>query len=158
MYFIIVDSADVLREIPILSIGDIGLVHDKVDVSALQDAIKNMLSGQPAAPISITVPFDTSAAVAAPATTAAHALSGPHTVLPGIVGDNKPHSLQIRFGVRHNWEAGEPVFGLQRLTASNSGYTCYKYTRTGQNVCAVEFDVMGGVIPAWGTAALTAGT
>jgi hypothetical protein len=156
-YFIVADSNDTLREIPVKTVGDVGLDYDAVDVTAMQDAIKNSLSGQPGAPITITVPFDNSASVTCPASGEAHALSGPHGVLTGICGDNKPHTLQIRFGVRHAWETGEPVFGLQRATASNSGYTCTKYTKSGEEASAT-FEVMGGIAPAWGTAALTAGS
>jgi hypothetical protein len=156
-YLIVGDSGNALREIPCDSIGDVGLKYDPVDVSAWQDAVKNVLSNQPSAPIKITGPFDTSAAATAPATTEAHALSGSHTVLQPINGDNLPHTLQIRFGMRHNWEAGEPVFGLQRASTSNSGYTLTSYSVNGDKYTA-EFDVMGSVAPAFGTAALTAGS
>lgn len=158
IYFIIAESGDAnLREINITSIGDVGLVSDAKDTSAWTDAIKTALSDVPGAPIKITGKFDNAAAVAAPATTEAHALSGSHTVLSAINGDNSPHSLQIRFGVRHAWAAGEPVFGLQRATATNSGYHCTSYTVDGENYSAA-FEVMGSVAPAFGTAALTVGS
>lgn len=157
VYVIVADSSDTLREIPVDGIGDVGVNYDAVDISAWADGVKSYLSGQGDAPITITGPFDTSAAVAAPATTAAHALSGSHTVLSGICGDAKPHTLQFEFGVRHAWETGEPVFGLQRATATNSGYTCTKYTVSGTKYSA-EFRVMGPTAPAWGTSQLTAGS
>ena len=158
IYFIVAESGDANnREIPVDSIGDVGLSYEAKDVSAWADAVKNMLTGQPSAPIKITGPFDNSAAVTCPATTEAHALSGSHTVLSAICGDGLPHSLQIRFGVRHNWAAGEPVFGLQRVSATGVGYTCTKYTVSGGKYSA-EFDVMGQTIPAWGTAVLSVGS
>lgn len=154
--FVVGDSADTLREIPIESINDVGLAFDMSEVTALQDAIKNSLSAHPSAPITIGGPLDNSAAVANAASGATPALSGSHTVLKDINGDNKPHTLQVLFGIRHYWETGEPVFGLQRATASNSGYTCTKYTVSG-NKYSAEFQPMGGIAPAWGTSMLTAG-
>jgi hypothetical protein len=158
IYFIIAESGDAnLREIGVLTINDVGLASESKDVSVPQDAIKNMLTGQPSAPIKITGRFDNAAAVTCPATTEAHALSGSHTIFSAIANDGLPHTLQIRFGIRHNWAAGEPVFGLQRVSASGVGYTCTKYTTNGQDFAA-EFDVMGQTAPAWGTAALTVGS
>lgn len=155
--FVVADSADTLREIPVETVGDVGLSFDTADVSALQDAIKNMVSGMPGAPIKISGPLDNAAATTVAASGNAPTLSGSHTVLSAIAGDNKPHTLQVLIGIRHYWETGEPVFGLQRATASNSGYTCTKYTVNGNKYTA-EFEVMGGVAPAWGTALLTAGS
>ena len=159
VYVIVGESGDAnLREINCTGIGDVGLTFEAKDVTAWQDAVKNALSGQPDAPIKITGRFDNSAAVAAPASASAHALSGSHTVLSAINGDNVPHTLQIRFGVRHNWETGEPVFGLQRATATNSGYLCTKYNCVNGSDYSAEFVVSGPVAPAWGTAALTVGS
>ncbi len=158
VYFIVAESGDAAnREINCTSIGDVGLTYEPKDVTAWQDAIKNTLTGQPGAPIKITGRFDNSAAVTCPATTEAHALTGSHTVLSAINGDGLPHSLQIRFGVRHAWAAGEPVFGLARVTASGVGYTCTKYTVNGSDYSA-EFEVMGGTVPAWGTAVIAVGS
>lgn len=157
IYVIVGDAGNALREIPVDSIGDTGLKFESKDVTAWQDAIKNALSGQPAAPIELTGPFDNSAAVAAPASAAAHALSGSHTVLSAINGDNLPHTLQIEFGIQGNWATGSPVFGLQRAIASNSGYTLTEYTVSGGKYKA-HFEPMGSVAPAWGTAQLTTGS
>ncbi len=146
-----------LNEIPVDSIGDVGLAYDPVDQSAWQDAVKNALSGQPAAPIKITGPFDSSPAQAAPTSGQPHALSGSHTVLSALCGDGKPHTLMIAFGMRQAYTTNEPVFGLQRASASNSGYTCTSYTVSG-NKYSATFEVMGGIAPAWGTALLTIGS
>ncbi len=158
LYVIVGNTGDTqLNELPVDSIGDVGLAFEAKDVSAWADAVKNMLSGQPSAPIKITGPFDNSAAQAAPTSGQAHALSGSHTVLSALCGDGKPHTLQIAFGMRQNYTTGEPVWGLQRATASNSGYTCTKYTVNGDKYSA-EFEVMGSVVPAWSAALLTIGS
>ena len=156
VYVIVGDTGNALREIPVDSIGDIGVAYEAKDLSAWADAIKNMFAGQGNAPIKIGGPFDNSAAVTAPASAAAHALSGSHTVLAPINGDNLPHTLQIEFGIRGNWATGDPVFGLQKLASAGSGYTLTKYTVNGDKYSA-EFEVMGSVAPAWGTAQLSAG-
>ncbi|MFH0938243.1 MAG: hypothetical protein V1899_03045 [Planctomycetota bacterium] len=157
VYVIVGDSANALREINVTSIGDVGLAFEAKDVTVWQDAVKNALTGQPSAPIKIAGRFDNSAAVTAPATTEAHALSGAHGVLSAICGDGLPHTLDIRFGVRHAWTTNEPQFGLARVSANGVGYACTKYTVNGTDYSA-EFEVMGGTVPAWGTAALTAGS
>lgn len=157
VYVIVGDSGNALREINVTSIGDVGMSYEAKDVSAWADAVKNMLSGQPSAPIKISGRFDNAAAVTAPASTEAHALSGAHGILTGIVGDGLPHTLDIRFGVRHAWVTAEPNFGLQRVSATGVGYTCTKYTVNGSDYSA-EFEVMGGTAPAWTAAALTAGS
>ena len=61
------DSGGTLREIPVNSINGVGLVAPEVDVSAWQDAVANMLLGQPGASITISGPFDNAAAAAASA-------------------------------------------------------------------------------------------
>jgi hypothetical protein len=158
VYVIVGNSANnQLNELAVDSIGDVGLASEWKDVSAWQDAVKNGLTGQPGAPIKITGPFDTSAAQAAPTSGQAHALSGSHTVLSALCGDGKPHTLMIALGVQHVYTTNEPVFGLQWASASNSGYTCTKYTVNGSKYSA-EFEVMGAIAPAWGTALLTIGS
>lgn len=151
------DSANTMREFPVDSIGEVGLAYDPKDVTAFQDAVKNMLSGQPSAPIVLSGPFDNTAAAAVASSGAAPALSGSYTVLAPIAGDNLPHTLYIAFGMRQYYTTGEPVFGLQRASATNSGYTLTKFTVGGGKYTA-EFDVMGGIAPAWGAALLTAGS
>ncbi len=158
IYVIIGDAANVLREVAVDSIGDVGVTFDPTDVSAWQDAVKNILSGQGAAKIKIGGPWDTAAVATAPVSGEAHALSGSHTVLEALNGDNLPHTLDIRFGVRHPWETGEPHFGLQRATATNSGYTVHNFTVSGHKYTC-DLDVMGSVAPAWSTGpAFTAGS
>jgi hypothetical protein len=155
---VIGDASNVLREIPFDSINGVGLEYEQVDVTAFQDAVKNALAGTPSAGIEISGPFDTSAAVAASGSGVAPALSGSHTVLNPLAGDNLPHTLDVMFGIRHYWETGEPVFGLQRLSTSNSGYTCVAYeVNLNDGKYSAKFVPMGSIAPAFGTAAHTAG-
>lgn len=57
--FILGDSADVLREVPVDTIGEIGLTGAEVDLSAIQDAVKGFLSGQPDFEMKFGGPLDT---------------------------------------------------------------------------------------------------
>lgn len=155
--FIVGDSGNALREIPVDSVGEVGLSGEVVDVTAYQDAVKNIVVGTPGAKIVISGPLDNTAKTTVAASGATPTLSGSHLVLYDIANDNLPHTLEIDYGLRGYWATGDPVFGLQRATATNTGYTCTKYTVNGEKYSA-EFDVMGGVAPAWGTARLTAGS
>ena len=151
--FIITDSGNTLRNIPVDSINGVGFKYDEVDVTAFQDAVKNVLVGLPDLSIEISGPFDTSAAAAAPS------LSGSHTVLSGIVGDNLAHSLDVQIGMRQAYTDGEPQFGITRASATNSGMTCTAYTvDVGAMKYSATFKVIGNVAPAWGTHAETVGS
>jgi hypothetical protein len=159
IYVIVGNTGDTqLNELPIKAINGVGLNYDVKDVTAMQDQIKNALADKPDAPIKLTVIFDTSAAQAAPTSGQAHVLSGSHTVLAALCGDGKPHTLMVAYGIRHEYTTNEPVFGLQRATASNSGYSCSKYNVNADGTAEVEFFVMGSIAPAWGAALLTVGS
>ena len=149
--FNIDDSGGTLRTIPINSISAVGLVFDMVDLTAWQDAIKGALPAHPDAPIEISGPWDTSAAAAA------GTLSGSHTILYNLAGATTPLTLDVQFGVRHAWEAGEPQFGLTKT--ATSGYHVVNYTvdpaAGTYSARAVLFP--GSSLPAWGTTAETAG-
>ncbi len=147
--FLIDDSGGTLREIPVNSIGNVGHEYDEHDVTAFQDAVKNFLTGQPIVTgLEISGPFDDSAAAAPPT------LSGSHTVLNGIKGLNTPLTLDVQFGMRHAWEAGEPQFGI--TSTATDGVICKTYTvdpNTG--LYTAVFAVIGATLPDWGTAAET---
>ena len=152
--FVLADYAATMREIPISGVSILGLKCEEMDMSAFQDAVKEALAGQPEAPIEITGPFDSIAAATVAGTAAAPVLSGSHTILapimvPAYVG--APRSVGVYFGMRHYWEAGEPVWGGV-LTYTISQYTVdpttMKYT--------ARFIVYPGAVPAWGTAAIAA--
>lgn len=146
--FIIGDSSDVLRSIPVKSIPDLGIDFDEVDVTALQDAIKNMLAGQGNFAMTLVSPFDTSAAAAA------GTLSGVHTVIAPLNGLQIPRSFDVQLGVRHAWEAGEPQFGMTKTATSGIIVTAYKPAVSDTGLEASwTIALFGPTAPAWGVAA-----
>ena len=142
------DSGGTLRSIPVNSINGVGISHDVVDVTAFQDAIKNVLIGHKNCVIEIAGPFDTSVVAAA------GTLSGSHTVLNGINGVMTPLTLDVQVGIRHAWEATEIQFGIS--ATATSGFICTSYIPDVNNGSyAATFNVMGGTAPAWGAAVET---
>lgn len=153
--FIIKDSAGTLREVPIDSINGVGLDYPEVELTAFQDALKGVLPDTPSCEITITGPFDNSAAASVAASGAAPVLSGSHTVLNPIAGLSTPLSLGVYIGMRHYWETGEPVFGIS--SSSTSGFICLQYQADPSNgKYTAKFGMYpGSSAPAWGTAAVT---
>lgn len=153
--FYVDDSAGTLREIPVDSINGVGLDYPQKDLTAFQDAVRGVLPEIPDLEITVTGPFDNSAAQAASGSAAAPALSGSHTVLSGINGGNTPLSLGVAIGIRHYWETGEPLFGLTS-TAAN-GFLCLSYIVSPDEAkYTAKFKVFpASAIPAWGTAIIT---
>jgi len=147
--FVVDDSGGTLRTIPVDSINGVGLSYDEVELTAFQDAIKGVLPAHPDLTITITGPFDTSAAATVPS------LSGSHTVLSAIVGGVTPLSLDVQVGIRHVWESGEPQFGL--TSSTTSGFLCTEYIPdvNGGKYSAKFRLYPGSALPAWGTAAET---
>jgi hypothetical protein len=147
--FLVDDSGGTLREIPVDSINGVGLTYDEVELTAFQDAIKGVLPAHPDCTITIGGPFDTSAAASAPT------LSGSHTVLNGIVGAATPLALDVRIGIRHVWEAGEPTFGITGTTTA--GFLCFDYQAdVNSGKYTAKFRVYpGSTAPVWATAAHT---
>ena len=143
------DSAGTLRSIPVATINGVGVTYDEQELMALQDLLHNALPNHANAPIDITGPVDTTAAGAAPT------LSGSHTVLSAINGLSVPLSLGVFVGIRHAWEAGEPVFGL--TSSATSGYLCVSYTvdPVAMTYAARFVPYPGSSVPAWGVAAIT---
>ena len=106
------DIGGTLRDIPVTSYGDVGLGYDEVDLTAQQDAVKNVLLGQSNLSTTISGPFDNSPAVTASSSDATTpALSGSHTVLVPLVGRQTPISFGIYYGIQGHWTGGDPVFG-----------------------------------------------
>lgn len=153
--FLVDDSGGTPREIPIDSISPVGFVYDEEDLTAYQDQVKGYLAKHPDCPIEITGPWDTTAVAAAAASAAAPVLSGSHTVLNVVSAPTfqTPLGLCVCYGVRHYWEAGEPVFGIVSPSATQ-GYICTKYVKEGPKYSA-RFVPYPGSTPAWGTAILT---
>jgi hypothetical protein len=148
--FQIEDSGGTLRDIPIQSYGNIGITYDEVDVSSLQEAVKGMLAGQGNINITITGPFDNTAAGAASGSGAAPTLSGSHTVLEPLNGLLTPRAFGIYIGIQTYWTTGDPVFG-----ADNSVIvTDYTVDPAAGTYSAKIAFVGGGTAPDWGTTAI----
>ena len=118
-----------------ISVGAVGLDYEMMDVTGFSNAVKNFLTGYPSAPLSITFANDT-------------------VVITHLsaLNVNTPLSLGIYYGVRHDWESGEPTFGIS--SSSTSGYVFGGFTVSEGKITA-KFDVFGPTAPAWGTAAIT---
>lgn len=151
--FVVDDNAGTLREVPVNDISVVGIKYDEQDVTAFQDAVKAALPGQGDAPIEISGPWSTDAAVAASGSGVAPALSGSHTVLQPINGLNVPLSLGVYFGDRTHWATGAPVFGIS--SSATTGYLCTEFTVNPNDMTYhAKFVVYPGSTPAWGTAAI----
>ena len=146
--FIVDDSGGTLRSIPVNSVNGVGLTYDEMEVTAFQEAIKNVLPGHADVVINIGGPLDNSVVAAA------GTLSGSHTVLSAINGGVTPLTLDVQIGIRHAWESGEPQFGI--TSSATSGVLCTNYIVNLDDMSySATFRVMGGTAPAWGTAAET---
>lgn len=137
------DSAGTLRQIAVSSIGGLELAYEEKDLTAFQDAIKGVLLAQPDFSCEISGPFDTTA------------LTGSHTVLNSVNGLNTPLSFGVFVGMRHAWEAGEPVFGLTSTTANGVLVSKYSVDLENGTYSATIKMAAGSAAPAWGTAAIT---
>ena len=137
--FKIDDSGGTLRTvIGTKSINGVGLTYDEMDVTALADALKNVLPGHPDLSITVVGKFDNTAD------------TGFHTVFSGINGGNTPLSMDIQIGVRHAWESGEAQFGI--TSSATSGMICTSYVvDPNASEATATLKVMGGTAPAWGT-------
>lgn len=154
--FALDDSGGTPREIPVDSINGVGLDFPEADVTAFQDALRGVLPDTPDCTITITGPFDNTAAAALAASGAAPTLSGSHTVLSAIAGGVTPLGLAVMIGIRGLWTTGDPVFGIVSPTAAN-GFLCLSYmvTPDGMQYSATFKVFPGSAAPAWGTAILT---
>lgn len=155
--FLLGDISNVLREVPVDTIGEIGLTGVDVDLSAIQDAVKGFLSGQPDFEMKFGGPFDTSPAVAVAASAAAPVLSGSHTILQPLALGLVPRSWGIYIGMQAYWETGAPVFGISRSATSGVLVTSYKAAHDGE---AMKYTSSlrlfpGSSAPTFGTAAVT---
>lgn len=137
------DSAGTLRSIAVNNIGGIGLEYEENDVTAWYDAIKGVLLGQPSFSTTISGPVDTTAD------------TGNHVVLTGVAGKNTPLAFDVRLGIRHTWEAGEPVFGITATAANGVLVKSYKVNPESMTYTAEIVMAAGSAAPEWGTAAHT---
>lgn len=151
--FQIEDSSGVLRDIPITSFGSVGLTYDEIDLSAVQEMLKNFLTGQATFSLDISGPFDNKAAGTASVSgeSASTHLSGSHTVLEPLNGGMTPRAFGVYFGIQADWTSGDPVFG-----ADNSvGISNYTVDPVAGTYSAKLYHVSGGTAPDWGTSAIT---
>lgn len=153
--FQIDDSAGTKRDIPVTSVNGVGLTYPEVDVTAIQDAVKGMLNGQPDYVLEISGPFDNSTATAASTKAEAAKLSGSHTVLADLPNDLTPLGFAIYIGVRQAWVTGEPAFGIAGTSAN--GVICMNYNvdPIGSNYTATFRMYPGSAVPSWGTDVIT---
>jgi len=139
-----------IRWIPVNSISALGHVYDETDLSAWMDAVKGSLPNMPDAPVDISGPFDTTADSSNDT-----ALSGSHTILSAIMAAQvttvTPLTLDVRIGIRHNWESGEPQFGI--TGSATSGYWLKDYTfDPGAGTYNAAFRLFpGSSLPVFGT-------
>lgn len=120
------------------STGTFGLNYEEQDVTGMSNAIKNIVIGRPEAPLTIVFKFDT--------VVFAH--------LNAIDGVNTPLSLDIRMGIRHAWESGEPTFGIS--SSATSGYLCTGVTiDPSAGTITAKFNVFGPTAPDMATTAHT---
>ena len=138
--FVIDDSGSTIREIPVSSMGVVGVTYEEIDVTAWQDACRGALPGMPEAPIEIGGPFDSTAT------------TGSWTVLAGIAGGVTVLTLDCKFGIRQAWDA-EPQFGL--TATGNTGFLCYSFLVNPNDMTYTARFVPfpGSALPAWGVAA-----
>jgi hypothetical protein len=147
-----IEGADgTLRDIPVSSWGTVGLTYDEIDVSSFQELVKSFLSGQATFTMTISGPFDNTAAQAASASGNVAALSGSHTVLSALNGGLTPRAFGCYFGVLTYWTTGDPVFG-----ADNSVIVTDYTVDPGAGTYSCKLaHVSGGTAPSWGTSAIT---
>jgi hypothetical protein len=120
------------------TIGQFGLTYDTQDVTAFSDAVKNIVLGQPGAPLTLGGPIDTVII----------------THIAAINGAVTPLSLDLQMGIRHAWEAGEPQFGI--TSSATVGYLVSSFmVDPVANTWSATLDVFGATAPAFGTAAET---
>lgn len=117
------------------SVGTFGLTFEEQDVTAYSDGVKNVTIGRPTADLSVTFQVDT--------VVFAHLIALSRTT---------PLSLDIRVGIQHAWEAGEPCFGI--TSSATSGYLLKDMTMTDTEIVAT-FSVFGPTAPGFATAAHT---
>jgi hypothetical protein len=141
--FYIDDSSSNLREIAVNSISAVGVIYEEHDLTAFTDAVKGALPGMPDAPLEFGGPVDTTAT------------TGSHTVLAGVLGGNTPLTIDVRFGSRHAWEAGEVQFGI--TATATVGYLITSYTIDPSSMMYSAKAVLfpGSTLPAFGTTAET---
>lgn len=133
--FLVDNAAGTLTSIGVDTVNGVGLNYGEKELFATLDAMKGVLLETPTCKIDITGPFDTVT----------------HAVLSGINGLLVPLSLDVRLGIRHTWEPGEPTFG------ASDAFLCSSYLVDWANAKYSSSFVIasGGAAPTWATVAHT---
>lgn len=153
--FQIEDSGGTMRDVPVSSFGDVGLTYDEMDVSAFQETVKSFISGMANFSLSMTGPFDNTAATAASGSgqDAGDYLSGTHTIIEPLNGALTARSFGVYFGVQADWSTGDPVFGgIDSVIVTDYRVNIDAGTCSWKIVKAPT----AANDPDWGTAAITA--
>ena len=146
--FIIGDSANTLRHIPINTLSVVGVEYDEEDVTAWADAVRGALANMPNAPIEFGGPFDMAIAAVSPT------LSGSHTVLAPLNGLLVPRDLRVEIGMRRTPSAvapADPVFAITGARSDTNGYLIVKYTVDPSSMTYTAKAVVypGSALPSW---------
>lgn len=137
--FLLDNSSGTLTDLSayVKSIGSYGLKFAWQDVTGWSDAIKNGTIGRPEAPLQVVFQTDT--------VVYAHLIA---------LNRNTPLSLDIRVGIRHAWQSGEPTFGIS--SSATSGYILKDMEFTGGGTeITITLDVFGPTAPDFATTAHT---
>lgn len=138
--FYVDNAAGTLTELAVSTVNGVGMTYGEKEMFATLDAVKGKLLETPDCKIDITGPFDTTT----------------HTVLTGIYGlQSVPLALDVRLGIRHTWESGEPTFGI--TGSATNGFYCSSYVVDWANgTYSASFVVASGsAAPEWATTAHT---
>jgi len=115
--------------------GTFGLTYEELDVTGASNAVQNVVVGRPSAPLTISFVYDT--------VVMAHLMALDHVT---------PLTLDVRVGIRHAWESGEPCFGI--TSSATEGYVFEDFTTDGVKITA-KFNVFGPTAPGFSTTAHT---
>ena len=154
--FQIEDDGGDMRDIPVKSLGSVGLTYEEIDVSAMQELVKTFLAGQATFSMTISGPFDNAAVIEAShsgESAAAH-LSGSYTVLEPLNGLLGPLAFAVYFGVATDWTSDDPVFGADASVI----VTDFTMDPSAGTYSAKLAHVSGGTAPYWGTAEILPAT
>ena len=137
------DSGGTLRQIAVDTINNLGLVYDEQDLTAFIDAIHGVLLGHPNFSCSISGPLENTAS------------TGTLTVLDSVNGENTPLSFDVKVGIRHAWEFGEPQFGISSSSTDGVVVSSFVVDPSTMRYTATIRMASGSAAPAWGTTAET---
>jgi hypothetical protein len=121
----------------VISVSNVGTVHDQQDVTGYSDGWHNITLGQPSAPITVSGPYSN-----AVDSTMNHILVDP---TDGILGDqSRTYTLTVQIGQKAAPGGGEPEFSGEYYAAS--------YVINGADMTyTAEFVPAGATSPAWST-------